>query len=216
MKYIKLFENYCLNEDRKINEYIETLPIWKEFIHKFKKMRDDIRRKANPELYAENDSVAEKLPHPLLLDEWDLESIHYDWKLGYMKPIPWGKEIKDAQSLRFDGLKKPEIGDLLISFRGACWLFKPDSNLRYKFDSSAVWGHDSNPNMWDDILYLDQMCKSYVFQFRKDEIPLIMRQKLSRQIGPSVYDKGTGYKKRQMIEQPYTVGGKMPGYTFKK
>lgn len=57
MKYLKIFEDFSLNEDRKINEYIETLPVWKEFIHKFEKMRDDIRRKANPKLYPEDDSV---------------------------------------------------------------------------------------------------------------------------------------------------------------
>jgi hypothetical protein len=61
MKYLKLFEDYSINEDRKIDEYIETLPVWKGYIHKFEKMRDDIRRKANPELYSEDDSVAEAI-----------------------------------------------------------------------------------------------------------------------------------------------------------
>ena len=216
MKYLKIFEDFSLNEDRKIDEYIETLSVWKAFIHKFEKMRDDIRRKANPKLYAEEDSVAEQLPNAKLLDEWDLESIHLNWKSGYMKPIPFGKERNEAQTLRFDGLKSPEIGDLLVMFRGACWLFKPDSNFRFEFDSSAVWGHDPNPNMWDDISYLDQMCKSYIFEFRKDEIPMIMRQKLARNIRPTIFSKETGYKRRQMTEQPYTVGGRMPGYIFKK
>jgi hypothetical protein len=216
MKYLKIFEDFSINEDRKINEYLETLPVWKEFIHKFEKMRDDIRRKANLELYSEDDSVAELLPNATLLDEWDLESIYDNWKSGYMKPIPFGKERNDAQTLRFDGLKKPEIGDLLIQFRGACWLFKPDSNFKFKFDSSAVWAHDPNPNMWDDISYLDQMCKSYVFEFRKDEIPMIMRQKLARNIRPTILSKENGYKRRQMTEQPYTVGDRTRGYTFKK
>ena len=216
MKYLKIFEDFSINEDRTHDEFLETLPSWTLFIQKFKKYRDDIRRKANLNLYRQDDKVAVSLPSAKFLDEWDLESIHYNWKSGYMKPVPFGKERNKAQDLRFDGLKNPEIGDILIQFRGAGWLFKPDSNFAYSYSSSAVWGHDPNPNMWDDISYLDEMLKSYTFQFKKDEIPMIMRQKLARNIRPNIFSKETGYKRRQMTEQPYTVGGRMPGYTFKK
>jgi hypothetical protein len=132
-----------------------------------------------------------------------------------MKPIPWGSERDKAENLKFDGLKNPEIGDILIQFRGACWLFKPDAIFRYNYSSSAVWGHDSNPNMWDDILYLDMMLKSYTFEFKKDEIPVIFREKLARKIRRNIFDKDVEYKRRKPIEQPYTIGGRMPGYTFK-
>jgi hypothetical protein len=215
MKYLKIFEDFSINEDRKHNEYLESLPVWKAFIHKFQKIRDDIRRKKNINLYKEEDKVAEQLPFAKFLDEWNLESIHYDWKSGYMKPVPWGSERDKAENLKFDGLKNPEIGDILIQFRGACWLFKPDASFRYNYSSSAVWGHDSNPNMWDDILYLDMMLKSYTFEFKKDEIPVIFREKLARKIRRNIFDKDVEYKRRKPIEQPYTIGGRMPGYTFK-
>ncbi len=45
---------------------------------------------------------------------------------------------------------------------------------------------------------------------------MIMRQKLARNIRPNIFSKETGYKRRQMTEQPYKDGGRMPGYTFKK
>lgn len=214
MKYLKIFEDFSINEDRKHNEYLESLPVWKSFIHKFQKIRDDIRRKKNINLYKEEDRVAEQLPSAKFLDEWDLESIHYDWKSGYMKPVPWGKERDKAENLRFDGLKNPEIGDILIMFRGAAWLFKPDKDFNYSYSSSAVWGHDANSNMWDDISYLDMMLKSYSFEFKKDEIPLIFREKLARKIRRTIFDKDVEYKRRKQIEQPYTIGGIMPGYKF--
>jgi hypothetical protein len=69
MKYLKIFEDFSINEDRKHNEYLESLPVWKAFIHKFQKIRDDIRRKKNINLYKEEDKVAEQLPFAKFLDE---------------------------------------------------------------------------------------------------------------------------------------------------
>lgn len=217
MKYLKIFEDFSTNEAKThpYEHYLESLSVWKNFIHKFQKIRDDIRRKKNIDLYQQDDKVAEQLPSAKFLDEWDLESIHYDWKSGYMKPVSWGKERDKAENLRFDGLKNPEIGDILIMFRGAAWLFKPDKDFNYSYSSSAVWGHDANSNMWDDISYLDMMLKSYTFEFKKDEIPLIFREKLARKIRRTIFDKDVEYKRRKQSEQPYTIGGRMPGYTFK-
>ena len=215
MKYTKTWMEF-LTEDRKYNEYLESLPIWREFIAKFNQLRRKNRSKIDSELLKKSTGSLfhDSEPHGEFIDEWSLERIHANWTVGNAKPIPYGEEEKKSQTIDFKGLKEPEIGDILVQFRGYAWLFKPNKYFNYMYSTSAAWGHDANPNKWDDISYFDNFVVSYIFKFQKDEIPLIFRNKLSRKIHPTVYDTGTGYKKRDKIPNNNTNSGTV-GYSFK-
>src|ERR1700761_3149558 len=156
MKYTKSWSEF-LNEDRKYDEYLQSLPVWKDFISKFNQLRKRNRGKSNSDLLKKftGSLFHEQLPHGEFIDEWALEQIHRNWTAGVAKPVPYGQERDKFKTMEFKGLKDPEIGDILVHFRGYAWLYKPDENFNYKYVTSAAWGYDKNPNMWDDISYFD-------------------------------------------------------------
>jgi hypothetical protein len=225
MKNLKLFNEFLINEDYKYNQYLVSLPSWTEFLNKFSNFRNQTRKGIDPTFskYNRGDFYSDKKPEARFIDEMDLENIHRDWVNGYQTPVEWGKGSESAKKLMFEGLNNPEIGDILVTFRETAWLFKPDSNFNYRYSSSAVWAHSGSSrssnssidlkNEWDDIKYLDEMLRGYVFSFRKEEIPLIFREKLARSTRPSIFDKNTGYRRREKMNSP-TSGGKIQGYFF--
>lgn len=225
MKNLKLFNEFLINEDYKYNQYLVSLPSWTDFLNKFSNYRNKIRKEMDPAFskYNRGDFYSDKKPEARFIDEMDLENIHTDWVHGYQTPTEWGKGSESSKRLTFDGLNNPEIGDILVTFRETAWLFKPDSNFNYRWSSSAVWAHSGTSrsssshmdlkNQWDDISYLDNMLRSYTFSFRKEEIPLIFREKLARASRPSVFDKNIGYQRREKKESP-RFGGKLQGYFF--
>lgn len=220
MKYTKTW-NQFLNEGKKHNysDYLQSLSVWKQFISKFNQLRKGNRGKSNPDVLKKSTGSIfhEELPHAQFIDEWYIEDINRKWKEGRAKPRPYGDENdKRLQTVEFKGLNEPELGDIMVNFRGYGWLFKPDENFNYKYNSSGAWAYDSNPNMWDDIIYFDNFVKNYVFKFQKDEIPLIFREKLARHIRPNVYDTNIGFKRRKKLPSTDITNGVPAGYKFTK
>jgi hypothetical protein len=195
-----------INENQKFNDYLESLPFWREFIQKFNMNRNRIRREKNLDLYRKSKGIDlshDDEPQIQFLDEWDMEQIHYNWGMKYAKPQNYGQT--GSNPIKFEGLKDPEIGDLLITFRGYAWLFKPDEDYNYRFSSSAGWKHDTE-NMWDDLGYTDFFLRGYVFKIEPGEIPVVIRKKLSRNIRPNFLSGETGYKSR--TQEPTYDSGK--------
>ena len=211
MKLLKYQE--FLTENSKYNEYLETLPFWREFVQKFNMSRNRSRREKDLDVYRTRkgiDLFHDDEPTVSFLDEWNLERIHYDWGPKYARPEEYGGSKEN--SIKFDGLKDPEIGDILVSFRGYAWLFKPDERFNYKYSSSAGWTHDKGANRWDDLEYMDGFIKAYTFKLEPGEVPMIFRKKLARNIRPNIFSKETGYKQRQQkIKQE---DNKPIGYSF--
>ena len=197
--YIKNFQSY---NEKYENKETSKLSFLSDFIQKFNMYRNKNRRDVNPDLYAKaknKDLFHDNSIDVYFLDEYNLERIKSDWGKGIATPQKkYGEEEKTT--VRYDGFRNPEIGDLIIQFRGYGYLYKINSYTgNYEFDSSAAW-NQSTPNSWDDILYFDNFAKSYVIKIRPEEVPLRYKKKLAKKIRSTTFDKGTGYKKRNKIE----------------
>lgn len=198
MKYLKLYE------EARHNIGLSNLEFWKNFLHKFRKKRREERKKYDEKIA--KGAVYEKMPNIKYLDEYDLERIYTHW-------IPKRVSLTLPNiSIDFKGLEDVEIGDILISFRGYCWLFKPDNEMNYSFCCSATWAYNS-PFDWDDVYYIDNMLKEFKFQISNLETPLFIKKKLSRKIRGNMYDNQRGYKNRIKVSDE--EGDKKIGIKYK-
>jgi len=157
-----------------------SLNFWKDFIQKFKMLRNKKRKELNGDLYKKVKNIYrfhDDLPETIFIyDEKVVAREGGTWVRGFNYPKNYKDENKSTPVKR-DGISDISIGDILIYFRDCGYLFKPNADFtEYTFHSSGI-SKDNPENKWDDIEYFDSFVKNYKIEIGEYEIPMILKSK---------------------------------------